>query len=331
MFNISNDDNSDNKTLVIAEAGINHNGNFEQAKKLIESAASSGADVVKFQIFNVDEFCSENSEFFDLFKSLELKDSEWIKLSDIAYKNQIIFTASVFGEKSADLLDKIDVAFYKVASGDITHIPMLDYISRKNRPIILSTGMSTIGDIEEAVNKIYQNGNKEIALMHCVSNYPTNYYDTNLQVIQTLKNIFKVPVGFSDHTIGPLLPALAVIAGADIIEKHFTTDKNLSGPDHKLSLDPDDFKEMVNNIRIAEKSRGNGIKSITKSENELKKLSRRSIFANENMARGTVLKKDKFKIVRPGTGIAPKYVEIIKGKILKEDVNENEPITWDKI
>ncbi len=328
MFEISQIIGLNNKTLIIAEAGINHDGSFSQAAKLIEEAASSGADVIKFQIFEAEEFCSENSEFFDLFKSLELKEKEWIKLSKIAAKNQIVFTASVFGKNSADLLERTKAPFYKIASGDINNLPLLDYIAKKDRPIILSTGMSNLCDIESAINQININGNNKVALMHCVSNYPTKYDETNLQVIQTLKTTFDVPVGFSDHTIGPLLPALAVISGASIIEKHFTLDQKLPGPDHKLSLDPASFKAMVNNIRIAEKSIGNGIKSLTQGEKELKKLARRSITANEDINQGTILKENQLKIVRPGIGIEPKYLGIIKGRMLRKDVKKNQPITW---
>jgi len=286
---------------------------------------------IKFQIFKAEEICSEKSDFFNLFKSLELSSENWHDLADFARSLNILFSASVFGDFSADLLDKMGSPLYKVASGDLTHLPLLRYIAQKNKPIILSTGMSSLCEIEEAINSIYSEGNNEVALMHCVSNYPTKYYESNLNVIQTLNKVFKVPVGFSDHTIGTVIPALAVILGADLIEKHFTLDHNLHGHDHKMSLEPDEFRKMVNNIRIAEKSLGNGIKSLTDDEKNLIKFARRCLTAKNDISEGNAIKRDDIKIVRPGSGIEPKFIDFIIGKLAKTDIKKEEPITWDKI
>jgi len=319
------------QTFIIAEAGLNHDGNFSQAKKLVEEAAKTGADAVKFQIFKTEEFISGDAEYFDLFKSLEFSMDKWTELADFADKLGIIFSASVFDEESADFLSEVGSPVYKIASGDLNYYPLLSYISKKNLPVILSTGMATIAEIDESLNNIYSSGNKQVALMHCVSSYPTEYEDANLNLINNLKNLFKIPVGFSDHTIGNLIPSLAVAKGADLIEKHFTVDKDLPGPDHKLSLDPIEFKEMVENIRITESAMGDAVKVITDDEKHTKELGRRSITAVDNISKGETISMDKIKILRPGTGIEPKYIYSIIGKTVKADVKKNQTINWDII
>jgi N-acetylneuraminate synthase/N,N'-diacetyllegionaminate synthase len=318
-------------TFIIAEAGINHNGNIELAKKLIQEAAIAGANAVKFQMFKAEEFCSKNSEYFELFKTQEFSEDEWIEIAEFAKDIGIIFTASVFGEESADLLDKVESPVYKIASGDLTHLPLLNYVARKNKPIILSTGMSTIGEIEEAMSEIYKTGNQQLALLHCVSNYPTKYEETNLRTIQTLKDTFKVPVGFSDHTVGTIISAVTVAMGANIIEKHFTLDKNLSGPDHKLSLEPHEFREMIENIMAVERALGDGIKKPTKDEENIKKLVRRSITAKVEIPEKTIITKDKIKIVRPENGIEPKFVGLVVGRSAKKNIAQDETIKWDAV
>jgi len=319
------------ETFIIAEAGLNHDGDFAQAKKLVEEAAKTGADCVKFQIFKTEEFISENEEYFDLFKSLEFNDDEWIELANLADDNGIMFSASVFDEESTDLLNEIGSPLYKIASGDLTDFPLLDYVSKKNLPVILSTGMATIGEIAESLNNIYKSGNRQVALMHCVSNYPTKYEDSNLNFMQNLKNVFKIPVGFSDHTTGTLIPSLAVARGADLIEKHFTLDKNLPGPDHQLSLDPKEFEKMVEEIKITESALGDGVKSLTADEKQMKELARRSITSSEDIPKGVKISKDNIKILRPGMGIEPKYVDKVMGKTVNKDVKKNQTINWDFI
>jgi len=322
---------SGEQTFIIAEAGLNHDGDFKAAKKLVKAASKTGADVVKFQIFKTEDFISENEEYFDLFKSLEFTQDEWIELANLAEDNEIMFSASVFDEGSAELLNDIDVPVYKISSGDLTHFPLLDYVSKKNLPVILSTGVSTIGEIEESLNNIYNSGNQQVALMHCVSNYPTKYEDTNLSVIKNLKEMFNIPVGFSDHTTGLLIPSLAVAKGADLIEKHFTLDTNLPGPDHKLSLDPREFEQMVKNIRITESALGDGVKRITDEEEEMKLVGRRSITATADIYKGEKISEDKIKVLRPGNGIEPKYFDVVVGKTANKDIKKNQTMKWDLI
>ena len=292
------------QTFIIAEAGLNHDGDFTAAKKLVIAASKTGADVVKFQIFKTENFISEDEEYFDLFKSLEFTQDEWSELANLAEDKEIIFSASVFDEESAEILNDIGAPLYKISSGDLTHIPL------KNLPVILSTGIATIGEIEESLNNMYKSGNQQIALMHCVSNYPTKYEDTNLSVIKNLKEIFNIPVGFSDHTTGVLIPSLAVAKGADIIEKHFTLNKNL---------------------RITESALGDGVKKITGKEEEMKGLGRRSITSTADIHKGEKISKDKIKILRPGTGIEPKYIDFVVGKTASKDIKKNQTINWDLI
>ena len=271
--------------FIIAEAGVNHNGSVELAKKLIDAAKDAGADAVKFQTFKAEnvvvkdaqkaeyqkETTGEGSQY-EMIKKLELTEEDFRELADYAKEKDIMFLSSPFDKDSIDLLNELDVPAFKVGSGEITNFPLLRYIAKKGKPIILSTGMSTLGEIEEALDVIRSEGVEDIALLHCVSNYPARIEDVNLRAMGTLKQAFKLPVGFSDHTLGITAPIAAVALGACVIEKHFTLDRNLPGPDHKASLEADELKEMVKAIREVEKVLGNGIKRPTKEEEEIKKL-----------------------------------------------------------
>ena len=321
----------DEPVFIVAEIGLNHCGDLKIALESVKVAAESGADAVKFQIFKADELYSKKDKYYKLFKALELPREAWEKIANFAEKQNILFAASVFDEESVDLLSELDAPFFKIASGDITHIPLIKYIARKNKPVILSTGMSTIGEIEEALNAIYSEGNRDVILLHCVSRYPANYSELNLRAINTLKNTFKVPVGFSDHTIGILASLAAVALGANVIEKHFTINKNLPGPDHKLSLEPHEFKELVKGIRNIEEMLGDGVKRKTKSELHMEKVARRSIVARIDIPKGTVISKDMLKISRPGIGIAPKFLNMIIGRVARKDIRKDEVIRWEFI
>jgi len=229
------------------------------------------------------------------------------------------------------LLCELDVSVFKIGSGEITNFPLLRYIAKKGKPIILSTGMSTLGEVEEALNIIRSEGVEDIILLHCVSNYPAKIEDVNLRAMETLWQAFKVPVGFSDHTLGIIVPIAAVVLGAFVIEKHFTLDKNLPGPDHKASLEPDELKKMINAVRSVEKALGDGIKRPTGKEKEIKKVVRRGIVAKVDILEGTIITEDMLDVKRPGTGIEPKYMDIIVGRKTKEDIKKDELILMDKI
>ena len=331
--------------FIIAEAGVNHNGSVELAKKLIAVAKEAGADAVKFQTFKAENVVTQKAEKaayqkgttdaeesqYEMIKKLELTEYDFKELADYAKERGVIFLSSPFDKGSADLLDKMNVPAYKIASGEITNFPLLRYITKKGKPIILSTGMATLGEVEEALNVIRSEGVEEVILLHCVSNYPAKIEDVNLRAMETLKQAFKIPVGFSDHTLGITASIAAVALGACVIEKHFTLDRNLLGPDHKASLEPDELKEMVKSIRDVEKALGNGVKIPTKEEEEIKRIARRSIVAKVDIPKGTTITEDMMDAKRPGRGIEPKSIDIIVGKKAKEDIRKDEIVTWKMI
>lgn len=289
--------------FIIAEAGINHNGDVRLAKKLVDVAVSSGADAVKFQTFKTEELTSENIEAI---KKLELSDKDHYELSDYCKQKGIIFISTPLDNGSVDLLDKIGVPMFKIASCDLDNLPLLKYIAKKGKPIILSTGMGTITEVGEAIDAIKSTGNDNITLLHCVSVYPPKEID--LRAIQTLSDAFKLPVGYSDHTIGISVPLGAVALGAKVIEKHFTLDKKMEGFDHAVSANPEELKALIVGIREIEKSLGTGIKEPTKEEIKKKKSFRRSIVANTNIKKGEVITEKMVSMKRPATGLSPKVL-----------------------
>jgi len=331
--------------FLVAEAGVNHNGDVNIAKKLIEVAKGAGADAVKFQTFKAEDVVtisaekapyqkettnSEESQF-EMIRKLELSRENFEELSDYAQKKGMIFLSSPFDKGSVDLLDEMGVPVFKVGSGEITNLPLLKYIARKKKPVILSTGMATLGEIEEALAAIRQEGVDEIVLLHCVSCYPARTEDMNLRVMGTLRQAFRLPVGLSDHSLGITVPIAAVALGACAIEKHFTLDKKLPGPDHRASLEPRELKEMVKAIRDVEKALGNGIKRPTVEEEENKKVGRRSIVARVDIPAGAVITEDMLAIKRPGNGLEPKYINLIIGRKTKANIISGEVITFPKV
>lgn len=332
--------------FIIAEAGVNHNGDVGLAKKLIDAAREAGADAVKFQSFITEEVVTpgaQKAEYqkettgadesqFDMLKRLELTENNFTELSNYARNKGLIFLATPFDERSVDLLDELDVPAFKIASGEITNVPLLRHIARKNKPIILSTGMSTLEEIRESLEIIRQEKLTEIILLHCVSCYPAQIADMNLRAMQTLKLTFGLPVGLSDHTQSAVaVPVAALVSGACVIEKHFTLDKNLPGPDHRASLEPDELRQMVNAIRDIEKALGNGVKKPTPEEKENRKVARRSIVAKVDIPRGTVIKEDMLDVKRPGTGIEPKYLTTVIGRRVRRNIGRGEMVGWDGI
>jgi N,N'-diacetyllegionaminate synthase len=331
------------KSFIIAEAGVNHNGSIEMAKKLVNAAKEAGADAVKFQTFKTKNLVTKNAKKaeyqiknsgeesqYEMIKKLELSDSEFQEIAKYARDKGIIFLSSPFDTESVDLLDEMNIPAFKIASGEITNFPLLKHIAKKHRPVILSTGMSTIGEVEEALNLI-EKYNDDIILMHCLTNYPAKKEDANLNVIKTLEYTFKRHVGFSDHTSGIEMSVAAVALGSCVIEKHFTIDKNLPGPDHKASLEPQELSEMVKAVRNVEKGLGNGIKKPTNDEIKIKKLVRKSIVAKKDILKGSILTEEMLNIKRPGTGIEPKYLDELVGKELIEDVKKDDLLKWNQL
>jgi len=332
-------------TFIVAEIGVNHNGDVRLAKKLVDAAKDAEVDAVKFQTFKTGETVTRSAEKaeyqkeitgsmeyqYGMLKKLELTEEDFKELFDYTEKKDIIFLSSPFDKESVDLLDRLSILAFKVASGEITNFPLLEYIAKKGKPIILSTGMSTLGEIEEALEVFRKKGNNKIVLLHCVTSYPTRIEDANLGVIETLRRRFKLPVGFSDHTLGMTIPIAAAALGAVLIEKHFTLDRTLPGPDHRSSLEPDELKGMVRAVREVEKALGDGVKKPTEDEERIKKVVRRSIVAKVEIPEGAVITEAMLDFKRPGTGIEPKNLNEVIGKRAKKDIKSDELITFENL
>jgi N-acetylneuraminate synthase/N,N'-diacetyllegionaminate synthase len=330
---------------VIAEIGVNHNGNINLAKKLVDMAFECGANAVKFQTFITEEIVSkyakqakyqiENTQKeetqFNMLKRLELSQNEFKELKKYCDKKGIMFLSTAADKNSLDFLINIGVKTIKLGSGEVTNLEFIRCVAEKQIPIILSTGMSNLGEIEEALNIIYSTGNKQITLLHSTTNYPTDYNEVNLKAMLTLKNAFNVNVGYSDHTLGNEAAIAAVTLGATMIEKHFTLDRNMEGPDHKASLNVQEFKKFVSSIRNTEKLLGDGIKRPVSSEIIIMNNARRSIVAASDIKKGTIITENLIKYKRPGTGIYPKFKNIVLGRKVKRNLKADELITWEDI
>lgn len=312
---------------MIAEAGSNHDQNLEQAKKLIDVAARSGADAVKFQLFKAEVLNPVRDKIFDIIKSCEFP-RKWLKeLLNYAQKKGIIFLATPFDDEAVDLLDDAGVVAFKIASSEVTNFSFLRHVAGKNKPIILSTGMSDMTDVSDAVSVIRQSGNQDIVLLQCSALYPTPHDKVHLKVMDTLRDTFGVPVGFSDHTLGILFPAVAVARGACMIEKHFTLDRNLPGPDHSYAIEPDELAQMVKDIRAVESSLGNPQKEFLPEEKS--NTRRKSLFAARNLKPGEVLTMEDLSVHRPATGLPLRFLNSILGQKIVRSVKKDEPIAWE--
>ena len=330
------------QVFIIAEAGVNHNGDKDLAFRLVDEAKKAGADAVKFQTFIASSVVSKNAVMadyqkknigtemtqLDMIQKFAISFSDFLAIKNYCDRLDIQFLSSPFDFESVDFLDSI-VSLFKIGSGEITNYPFLKYVAQKGKPIILSTGMCNLGEVEKAVSVIQQEGNKNLSLLHCTTNYPCSYSEVNLRAMITLREAFKLSVGYSDHTVGIEVPIAAVAMGARIVEKHFTIDQNLPGPDHKASLIPTELKEMVLAIRNIEVALGDGIKKPNKSEFEVMNVARKSLIASRDLKAGHILDVSDFSIKRPGNGIKPEMLEIIIGKRLIKDVEEDELLTWE--
>ena len=318
-------------TIIIAEAGVNHNGNFELAQKLVLAAAEAGADYVKFQTFKANKIVSKNAKKADyqnknindcddsqyaMLKQLEMPEEWYSKLIAFADKNNIKFLSTGFDEESIDFLDRIGSPFFKIPSGEITNKPYLQHIARKGKPVILSTGMANMEEIKAALKVLIENGVSKngITVLHCNTEYPTPMEDVNLRAMITLQNTLGVKIGYSDHTQGIEVPIAAVALGANVIEKHFTLDRNMVGPDHKASLEPEELLAMVKAIRNIEKAiGGSGIKEPSNSEQKNIAVARKSIVANCSIRKGELFTTQNLAVKRPGNGISPMLWDEILG------------------
>lgn len=335
-----------NKTLIIAEAGVNHNGKIEVAYKLIDAAKEAGVDIVKFQTFKTEKIISKSTKMadyqkenigsdetqFDMVKKLELSYSDFRELKRYCEEIGILFLSTPDEEESLDFLaDELDLPYIKIGSGEVTNFPYLIKIAKKSKPIIISTGMSNLGEVEKAIECIRKYNDKELWVLHCTTNYPCPFDEVNLKAMNTIRESFKVRVGYSDHTLGIEVPIAAVAMGAEIIEKHFTIDNFMEGPDHKASLNPLELKAMVTAIRNIEKALGNGIKKPNKSEEIVKNVVRRRIVAKKDLKAGDIITEESFIFKRANEGIFAENYELIKDKRLKKDIKEDFPITWESI
>ena len=326
-----------NPCFIIAEAGINHNGDLELAKRLVEEAKNAGADAIKFQTHLPEkEMLKDNfsgghigESLFDLLKKFELSKEDHIALRDYAKEKGIIFMSTPFSKEAADLLEEIGVPAYKIGSGEMTNQPLLRHIAEKGKPMILSTGMSTLEEIEETVNFV-KGINDKIAILHCTSTYPTKYEDVNLKVIETLSQKFGIPIGLSDHSIGIYTALAAVAIGANIVEKHFTSDKELPGPDQKASINPAELKELVKGTRAREKALGSE-KKVIDDEKPNQDIARESVVTIAKIPAGTVISKEFVWVKRPGTGIPAKELEKVIGKKAKKEIKADTIIKWDDL
>lgn len=335
----------DEPCFIIAEAGVNHNGDVNLAKKLIDAAKAAGADAVKFQTFHTDNMVTitaEKAQYqknttssdetqYHMIKKLELHDDVFQELSEYAERRNILFFSTPFDEESVDLLFNIGVPIFKIPSGEITNFPLLKKIAEKKKPIILSTGMSTLGEVEDAVRYLKKNGAEEIILLHCSTSYPAPIHSVNLKAMETLRCAFHVSVGYSDHTEGITIPIAAAAMGASVIEKHFTLDKNLPGPDHLASLEPHELSAMVTAIRDVERAMGNGIKTPTAEEEVVKRIARRSIVAKNDIQAGEILTEAVLAIKRPGSGIEPRYLDVVSTLKAKRAIEKDQVISWNLI
>lgn len=338
---------------VIAEAGVNHNGSEAIAKEMINVAVDAGADAIKFQTFKADKLVTNSADTAtyqrratgeasqqSMLRKLELPDAAYHRLADHCCKLGIDFLSTPFDSDAVSLLVTLGCRYLKIASGEITNEPLLKVIAKTGRPMILSTGMCTLSEVSDAVEIIRQTRSEFgfdesldglLTLLHCTSSYPTMLEDVNLRAMQTLAEYFKLPVGYSDHTLGIEVGTLARCLGASIFEKHFTLDRKLDGPDHKSSLEPDELKQLVSAIHTVDVILGKPQKEPNASEIELKRHARRSLTVNVSIPQNTVLKKDMLTLMRPGAGISPKDMEIVLGRRVSRAMEAGETLRWDDL
>lgn len=330
-----------NPCFVIAEAGVNHNGDLDLGRELVQAAAKAGASAVKFQSFSAERLVTaaapkaayqvqrtdpaESQQ--SMLKHLELGKREHQELMKECERNDILFLSSPFDELSADLLDELGVVAFKIPSGEITNLPYLRHIARKGRCMIVSTGMSHLDEVSTAVAAVRGVGEVPVILLHCVSMYPAPAAGTNILAMDTMRAAFGVPVGYSDHTEGFAVALAAVALGADMVEKHLTTDRRLPGPDHAASLEPAEFRNLVTAIRDVEAARGDGVKRPLPGESETAAVARKSVVAAVDIPAGAVITRDMLSVMRPGTGMAPSRLESLIGRTARSAIEAGSLIT----
>lgn len=333
----------DYPTYFIAEIGGNFDGSIEKAKRLIDAAKAAGADCAKFQTFSAETIVSEGGfskmtlrgvhgswgrTVSDVFKDVEFPMAWHQEISDYCKKVGIDFSTSPYFKEAVDLCADMKVPFIKIGSGEITWIEMLEYIARKGIPIMLATGDATMSEIDEAVRTIEKTGNKNFVLMQCITNYPSKIDSANVNVLKTYQNAFDCLTGYSDHSPGHVVALASVVLGGRVIEKHFTLDKTDKGPDHPHSMEPDEFKFMVDSVREVERAMGSTRKEVQKEEGETVFVQRRCLYAKTDLKKGQVITEADIDVLRPALGIPPKFKNIVVGKIVNKDIPARDPLFW---
>ena len=327
--------------FIVAEAGVNHNGDLKTARQLVDVAVEAGADAVKFQTFKAERLATpsapkalyqlqgtdKSESQLKMLQSLELSEEAHRELSAYCRKQGILFLSTPFDEASADLLAGLGVPAFKISSGELTNLPFLRRVAGHGRPMIVSTGMSTLEEVESAVRTIGEVNRRGLVLLHCISLYPADPSEANLRAMQTLSETFRLPVGYSDHTPGTTVSLAAVALGACVIEKHFTLDRDLPGPDHRASLEPEELKDLVQGIRTVEKALGHGRKEPFPREMETAAVARKSLVAARNIPAGSRLKEEFVTAKRPGTGLPPSWIGRVVGKEAARDIAEGTLLT----
>jgi len=332
--------------FLIAEAGVNHNGDLSIAKKMVDVAAKAKVDAIKFQTFKTEKLILkstpkveyqkvatyDNESFYDMLKKYELNKEEFRKLKEYCKEKGLTFLSTPFDDTSVDWLEELNVPAYKVGSGDMNNLPLLKLICLKCKPIFLSTGMATLDEVKKSVDYIKKNGINKIVIFQCTTNYPAAYEELNLNVIETYKKEFPNNIiGFSDHSLGIEASIGAVVKGVKVIEKHFTLNKDMEGPDHKASIDPDELIGWVRAIRNIENALGSYTKKPSKSEINIAKIARKSIVSARNLEIGDILKTNDIAIKRPGIGISPTDYDKVIGKRVKKNILKDSIIKWEDL
>jgi len=328
---------------IIAEVGSNHNGDMNLCGELIDAAAEAGANAVKFQSWTdksliAEEEYERNTDYSDKKKhfgslremvtAYQLTSDQHVQANARCVEQGIAFCSTPFSNEEVDMLDALNVPFFKVASMDVVHLPLLRYIARKKQPVIISTGMATMGEIEQAVDTVRAEGNDQIILLHCISIYPPEYETIHLRNMETLQRAFDCPVGFSDHTLGTAIPLAAIALGACMIEKHFTLDQDMAGWDHAISADPGQMRTIVREGKNIVAALGSGRRTVSKDEMEKRKKFRRSLVARQALSKGHVLSESDFDAKRPGIGVAPDEIQYVVGRTLASDLAVDQVLRW---
>jgi N-acetylneuraminate synthase len=331
-------------TYFIAEIGANFDGNIEKAKRLVDAAKKTGADCAKFQTFSTPKIVSEGGfsrmrlkgvhgswgrTVSEVFKDAEFPIEWHQEMADYCKKVGIDFSTSPYFKEAVDLCVKLKVPFIKIGSGDITWLEMVDYIAKKGIPVMLATGDATLSEIDEAVRTIEATGNKDLLLMQCITNYPSKIDSANVNVLKTYQLAFDVLTGYSDHSPGHVVALASTVIGGRVIEKHFTLNKNDTGPDHPHSMEPHEFKFMVDSIREVERAMGSTRKEVVTEEGETVYVQRRCLYAKNDLSKGHIMMEDDIDVLRPALGIPPKFKSVIIGKVCKENIEKGQPLFWE--